>query len=219
MRTVTRFARPLIVSSGLLLSLLSASAYGNRFEISNTGIRASFAALRFYGESILGSLEISCPVVIEGTFHSRTIIKLPEELVGYITTVRITAERCEGSGAVEAFTVLSRFPWHIRYEGFVGALPSVSRINLRFVLLAYSITAFFGTLHCLYSSTAASPLRFWFERNTTTGQVSNIVMDRTSSIPLFEGHEPECPPTNHAEGVGTVRLLGTTTTLIFIRLI
>jgi hypothetical protein len=197
----------------LVLTFAVGSARAQRLEISNLGIRATFPALRFAAQA--EGPEFVCPVTLEGTFHSRTIAKTPEALIGYITRSVVKREGCALGPGVED-VVLEHLPWHIRYAGFVGTLPIFTRKLLRIIDMLIRLRALGVT--CLFRSTTANPLRGWFERNITTGGIVNLQLTSESSVPLFEGPFV-CPSSLGVEGTGNVRLLGSSTTSIFMRLI
>jgi len=83
---------------------------------------------------------------MEGSFHSATIRKVLEALIGYIP--RATAGRpCTGG----AMTVnQASLPWHITYEGFKGILPTITEIllllkNFNFTTEAFGVRCGYGT--------------------------------------------------------------------------
>lgn len=72
---------------------------------------------------------------------------------------------------------------------------------------------------CLYEGTTASPARFAFNRNTGNNQIEGLEPTTGNSIPLFEATEAFCPTTVVMAGTSAVRVLGSATSLIFVRLI
>jgi hypothetical protein len=161
---------------------------------------------------------IICPVTVEGTFHSRTITKTTEQLIGYVTRAIVNEPRCIFLNGMEGLSIqTSSLPWHIRYESFTGPLPTITRLNLRLALVGYIVRAF--GVNCLFKSSATSPARGWTERNTATGQITNVTLEKNTTIPRFEGSTFLCPTNGIFEGSGAVRLLGSSTTLIFLLLI
>jgi hypothetical protein len=85
--------KPVVTSlaAAFVLAAFVATASAQRFETSNQGIRATFAELRF---GTIEEIEGRCPVTVEGTFHSRTIAKNGESLVGYITRGILNRSAC-----------------------------------------------------------------------------------------------------------------------------
>jgi hypothetical protein len=207
------------LTAAVVLGALVGTATAQRFEITNTSIRATFPALRFLGtEPFGGTLEITCPVTMEGTFHSRTIAKEFERLLGYITRAIVNQNSCAEGGLTGVTILQERLPWHIRYESFTGTLPRITRINLRLVLAAFRTRALIFGIECLFQSTAASPARGFVERDITTGQALNLVAATETSIPRFEGPS-SCPASGRFQGSGPIRLHSSSTTLVFILLI
>jgi hypothetical protein len=206
------------LTAAVVLGAAIDTATAQRFEVTNTSIRTTFPTLRFFGsEPFGGTVEIACPVTIEGTFHSRTIAKGPERLIGYITRAILNQNAC-AEGGFTGFTILQeRLPWHIRYESFAGALPNITRLNLRFALATFKMRAVFFGIECLFQSTVTSPLRAFVERNVATRQAVNLVAYSETSVPIFEGSS--CPTAIRFQGSGAIRLQGSSTTLIFILLI
>jgi hypothetical protein len=213
-----RLTRSVGLTASLLLLLVQGSAEAQRFETTNTSVRVTFPNLRFSNTVGTGGVEVTCPVTIEGTFHSRTITKTGEQLVGYVTRAIINEPRCVFFNGAEGVSIqTSSLPWHIRYESFTGPLPEITRIQLRDALMGLILRAF--GVGCLFKSTVASPVRGWAERNPTTKQVTNLTIERNTAIPRFEGSTFLCPSSGIFEGSGAVRVLGSTTTLVFILLI
>ena len=70
---------------------------------------------------------ITCPVTLEGSFHSATIVKRLASLIGYITGANVNEGACEGGiGHANRETL----PWHVTYEGFRGTLPNITAVTL-----------------------------------------------------------------------------------------
>ena len=71
-----------------------------------------------------------CNVTLEGSFHYTTIAKVAEQLIGYITKAIVDNPGCPSGRA----TVLTQnLPWHIRYRGFEGSLPSITGVRIGLV--------------------------------------------------------------------------------------
>lgn len=215
MHHALRFTTSLAIAVASALLLAAGTASANRLALTNTNIRMTMPGLRFF--SIVGEtdVEVICPATIEGSFHSRTIVKTPRSLIGYITRIAVSGASCEYSGGADQLTILGS-PWHIKYEGFFGGLPTISRFNIGLVLVAFLIRILGGLFNCLWRNEPELPLRSWFERNTTTGQLTRFEFTG-SAVRLVSG-SPECWD-GHLEGPADVRLLGTATTLVFLTLI
>jgi hypothetical protein len=208
MRTRSKLALAALTAAAVF-GVLVAGASANRIATSNQSFRVTWNSLEFIGFEFVEA--IRCPVTIEGSFHSRTISKVLEALVGYITRA-IVGTPCTG-GTATALT--ASLPWHIRYNGFTGTLPEIREIHLRLVnagFLIQTIEPLFGTLvACLYQSTAASPMRGWIGREAA-GQLTNLRVDETAGIPLFRQLAGFCPNPGKLRGTSnTITLLGATT--------
>lgn len=212
---IHRMAMALAGTVVLLVAVGTASA--NRLSISNQNFRVVWRSLGFYGTGSGFSAE--CSVTMEGSFHSRTITKTPGALIGFITRMAI-AHPCpggegevwalNGSERIEALglTTFNRLPWHVRYRGFTGSLPNIT--DLRLEVVDASFIAKQLSLLCLYRSTAASPLVL--VANLSGGTIEAMETDINALIPLSNS-SIFCPATAWISGVGTVSLLGTTTSI------
>jgi hypothetical protein len=155
-----RHHKALTVSAlaAVLLGALVGTASAGRLSLSSQTIRMTWASLTFSG----GFGTVRCAVTMEGSFHSRTIAKTRESLIGYITNARIS-HPCSAGAAwahsgetneVLGGTVSNRLPWHIRYASFTGTLPNITSMNVEVVGIAYLIREpVFGVL-CEYAGGA-----------------------------------------------------------------
>lgn len=163
---------------------LVATASATRIAMSEQHFRATWTNLEF--QAVGGIFTIKCPVTIEGSFHSSTISKVLEALVGYVTQAAVGAPAACTGGTVTILT--ANLPWHIRYNGFSGTLPEITRIHLRLILAEFLINRndlALGRFSCLYRSTPTNPMRAWVEVNATTHVVESMRPDRTAQIKLF----------------------------------
>ncbi|HEX7291075.1 MAG TPA: hypothetical protein VF250_08120 [Conexibacter sp.] len=190
-----------IVAAIFAITLIATTATARNLSISNQQVRANFREVRFSG--LFGTTV--CQVTVEGSFHSRTIAKVVGQLVGYITTVRL------GPCATGTATVLSEtLPWHVRYRGFQGTLPNITRTDADIINHSFRVRTPEG-FNCLARSTPEMPTRIGFNREVVTGQITSANV--TGSI------ETSCGiPGSFSSDNGPVRLL-LTGELIFIRLI
>jgi len=96
---------------------------------------------------------VSCPrIVLEGSFHSRTIVKTVGALIGFISRASLSSPCTGGTAGVLA----EGLPWHFLYGGFSGTLPRITSLTFRIIGFAFSVTAG-GLPACLYRSTTTSP--------------------------------------------------------------
>lgn len=197
--------------SGLLLALITAAgvlAFGvatasaGRFNISNQGIRATWAAFRF-NEGLA-----TCPVTLEGTLHSRTIAKIARTLVGFITRAKI--QTCSVGAArwlEELQGANNRLPWHIQYASFTGTLPTIETVRFQVIDLSFLVTKMLES--CLYRSTAAAPALLDFFREAG-GALTIARFSNTEVIPRVAGGLM-CENTAKLTGSGAPTVLGSAT--------
>jgi hypothetical protein len=205
-------SRPMLVALVAALALAAAvgTASAARLEISNQAIRTVWREVR---ATALG-LEITCPVTVEGSFHSRTISKIRNALVGYITRA-IGNHPCRGSGEIyilnateilEVTATTNSLPWHIRYDSFTGTLPNIRSVRLQFVGASSLVEIRGFGLKCLYLSTVESPLLATAGLGEE-GTITEVNFER-ATIPVKAGQSPLCAASATIEGTGQLTLLG-----------
>jgi hypothetical protein len=197
------------LTAALLLSLAVSSASANRLSISNRNIRAVWTPLRF----IAGTNTWSCNFTLEGSFHSATIAKVANALIGFIS--RGSVGPCSAGSA----TILTAtLPWHVQYESFAGRLPTITRVNLLLIGLSWQIQPS-GSLVCLLRTEAGHPFRGEAELEPASGRITGLRAEPGRGIPLTgSGGFCAFAGEGHFEGTGVVTLLGNTTS-VSIRLI
>lgn len=175
--------------AALILAAAVSTASARSFSLSSEQISAAWSPLNF----IVGSFEpitIRCVLSLEGSFHARTFAKVREALVGYITRPAIHSPCTNGEFHVLAETA----PWHLRYEGFTGALPRITSIRTRLIEFSIWFNSALG-LRCLYRSTVTNPaaLTLFFESGTPTSAALEVTL----------------PETQGGMCLGTIRIEGT----------
>lgn len=142
------------LTAALLLASAVSTASARNLSISNLNIRATWSRLEF--TSGLGTAR--CALILEGSFHSRTIAKAPGTLIGAIT--RFAYGPCTGG------TPRTRgFPWRLSYESFSGILPSIGSVRLllsRFVIQEGN---------CTYGSSTDN---LAFEAGLSAGEITTL---------------------------------------------
>jgi hypothetical protein len=208
-----------LLLTGLAATAILAAAVGtataNRLALSNNAIRVVWTSLEL--SNSVNATVVRCPVTLEGSFHSRTIEKIREKLVGYITRANVQNNQCTGGRA----TILQEtLPWHLTYQSFRGTLPRIETILLNLIRAAFVIEIP-GFNNCLAITTIENPARgiVLFEASGN-GRVTGLRADETATIPLRNGPGGfACGlATGRFAGTGTVTLLGTNCS-IFITLI
>lgn len=135
------------------LSLAVGSASARRLELSTQAFLMFWASSTPLIFSEAGGTSVSCPVSLEGSFHSRTVSKTSSALVGYINEAILS--ECRGGSA----TALSEtLPWHVQYNSFAGTLPNITSVTLTVLTASFRIRTM---ATCLVATSAREP---WFVR-------------------------------------------------------
>jgi len=108
-----------------LLAAAVSTASANRLSVNEQNHRIVWSALQFVASA--GST-VTCAVTLEGSFHSRTITKVTNALIGHVNRASIGA--CTGGSATAHRETL---PWHEQYHGFSGTLPTISTVTIGLV--------------------------------------------------------------------------------------
>jgi hypothetical protein len=190
-----------LIGATMLLAATAATASAGRLSSTSQTLRATWSEMTFR----LEGTTVTCPVTLEGSLHSRTIAKVAESLVGYVTRA-VLGERCS---IATARALAETLPWHLRYESFAGALPNISGINARIVLMAFQLRATIlgSVVTCLYRTSASSPATVRFTRNTASGTIISVTAGGTIDEPS------RCPSAVLGGTSTSVTQLGTTTVI------
>jgi hypothetical protein len=194
-----------IIIGGLITALALSAAVGTatarRLATSEQSFLSHFRELTFEA----GGQNVVCHVSIEGSFHSRTISKVARALIGYISEVRVQRP-CNANSAGEAWALTAQegrtesLPWHILYERFIGALPTITGIEVTLDNAAFLVNV--AGLNCLYQATTASPMRGIIAREGG-GKATGLRAEESSLIPKHEGSFL-CPGSGKLKGNGIV---------------
>jgi hypothetical protein len=203
-----------LLLAGLAATAILAAAVGTasaqRLSLSNQQIRVVWTSLELTN-SITAST-VRCAVTLEGSFHSRTIVKVRELLIGYITRANVQNNQCTGGRA----TILNEtLPWHVTYQSFRGTLPRIEEILLNLIRAGFDIEIP-GVNNCKAITSLANPARGIVRIITASGVVETLRADESASIPLSNA------PGGFACGLGVgrfrgaapVRLLGTNCSIV-----
>ncbi len=146
-----------------ILGALASTAFARSFRASFPTQRATYTTIEFAGP--FGSAR--CPLTLTGEIHS-SLPKTAEALIGYFSS----AER--GACTAGSLTLLTvTLPWHIRYSGFQGNLPSITRILTRIIGFEFKIRET-GLAECLVRTTATEPLLGNYSRRTEDGVLTEL---------------------------------------------
>jgi hypothetical protein len=211
MRTCSRLTF-VALAAAFIMNLAVSSATAGRLSTSNTGFRLTWATLNF---SAGAEFVVSCPITLEGSFHSATIRKVAGALIGSITRGIVHSLACRGSVQSRATILQESLPWHLTYESFAGTLPNITSIAV--LLARYAVQAsatILGiTVTCLYADQGAPEenLGFAIARNSETGALSTTTAVSGRRARFVRGSSGACPQFLSATGTGQVFLLGNTT--------
>jgi len=118
-----------LLLAGLCATVLLAAAVGRasavQLSVNEQRHRITWSALQFV-PSAFGT--VTCAVTLEGSFHSRTINKTANALIGHVN--RASIGTCAGGSATIHTETL---PWHEQYTSFGGTLPAITRVTIGLV--------------------------------------------------------------------------------------
>jgi len=182
----------------LALAVAVSSASANRLSYSETRFRIIWTSLTFSGSG--GGFVITCPVTLEGSFHSATLAKVTGALVAYITRASVENPGCtEGQATI----LTESLPWHVTYQGFSGTLPAIAKVRHDLIGAAFQIEAGLGVI-CLARSSAATPAAGEASREAG-GNITSLTPDGSLAIPVTG---TSCPLSGIFSGSGEVFVQG-----------
>jgi len=201
MRTRTKLTLAGLTAT-LLMGLAVSAASASHLRVTNQNFRVTWSGLKFLEEG--GGSLVTCPVTLEGSFHSATIAKVLGSLIGVVTRATVGNSSCSGGHA----TILqATLPWHVRYNGFTGILPNITGVGLALAGVAFNVEVFF--VNCLYkengTETAAGTAAV-----EPAHAITSLNADNTIRLPKFSGGSL-CPASGGFEGAGNVTVTGSTT--------
>lgn len=182
----------------LALAVAVGSASANRLSYSETRFRIIWTSLTFSESG--GNFPISCPVTLEGSFHSATMAKVTEALVASITRAVVNNVGCtEGQATILAESL----PWHVTFQGFTGRLPNILSVRHYLIGAAFQIEPGLGII-CLARSSAMFPAAGDASREAG-GAITSLTPDASLAIPVTG---TACPTAGIFSGSGEVFVLG-----------
>jgi hypothetical protein len=171
MRTRSKLAL-MGLGATLLMAFAVSSVSARTLSSSSGNMRVTFQNLELIAEEIATT---TCNVTLEGTLHSRTIVKSTATLIGNIT--RVDTANCNNTVRILRETL----PWNIRYLYFSGRLPNITLIGVNVLRTNFLVeTLGFGCL----AREATIPANFI--RNTATGEIREVNVP-TTGVPLTGG--------------------------------
>jgi hypothetical protein len=208
MRTTAKLGLTALLAAFLLASAISTASAG-RLSTTEQSFRNTFTTLEF-----IAGATIRCRVTLEGSFHSRTIVKVARTLIGAITRA-IVAHPCTGGEAwadngseVQPLGVApNRLPYHITYESFGGALPAITSVVFGVSRASFVVQATILGLTCRgrYGNTTDNiPTTAAIEAGRA---ITSLVPNGTSSLVEQLGPNRVCAATGRFAGNGTIAAL------------
>jgi hypothetical protein len=161
------------IGAALLLGALAGVASARNLSTTSQTFRVAFRTL-----TVRGMFGVTnCEITLEGSLHARTIAKVNDTLIGYIT--RATRGTCGAEGGTTILT--ETLPWRVLYGTFNGVLPNISAITTHIVDFSYQIRE--RTRTCLARSLPENRIVMPFLRDTTSRAltiaelIGNIITD------------------------------------------
>ncbi len=186
------------LGAALTLAAAVGSASANRLSYSETRFRIIWTSLTFSGSG--GGFVITCPVTLEGSFHSATLAKVREAQVASITRATVNNERCTEGQA----TILGEsLPWTVTYQSFGGTLPTIASVRHDLIGAAFQIEAGLGVI-CLARSSSTFPAAGEAAREAG-GAITSLTPDGSLAIPVTG---TACPTSGIFSGAGEVFVQG-----------
>jgi len=180
------------------LTLAVSAASANRLSYSNQAFRIIWTSLTFSESG--GNFPITCPVTLEGSFHSATMTKTREQLVAFITRAEVNNLGCtEGQATILSETL----PWHVTYQSFSGSLPSITGVRHYLIGAAFQIEPGLGII-CLARSSVRTPAAGNAAREAG-GNITSLTPDPSLAIPVTGTN---CPTAGVFSGTGEVFVQG-----------
>jgi hypothetical protein len=196
-------------ASVFALLLASGAASAHKFSFSNKTFRIMWSSLE------ITPGQVRCPITLEGSFHSATIPKVFERLIGHVTRAISNSEACiEG----RVTFLQEALPWHVTYSDFLDTLPLIRKIGVSLIRAAFQFESESVAFPCLTTSTAAHRIAGIFEIPIPESHSITVYrLNETFGIPLTG----MCALLGSAflRGSGEVRVLGRVTSTISVFLI
>jgi hypothetical protein len=194
------------------VALAVTSASANRLSASNHRFRLTWSAIRMFPDNETGRPDISCPVTLEGSFHSGTIRKTTGALIGAVTRAIVngTEPPCSGGHVTMRQEIL---PWHVIYESFRGTLPNITSLEIAVQRYGWivELSALPG-LQCLYSDQGSTEEILMGRLSVgASGQITTEIPETNRRARRSTTSSVLCPQFAKFEGAGQVFLLGNTT--------
>lgn len=196
-----RIARAIAgLAAALLMALAVGTASANSLSVSSQLFRIVWTRLTFSESG--GGFPITCPVTLEGSFHSRTITKAAGTLVAHITSAVVNDPGCTAGHA----TILDEtLPWRVAFQAFSGRLPNIILVRHTLIGAGFQLEPGLEVI-CLAQTTAETPAAGNANREAG-GNITTLETDSELAIPATGS--PVCPLAGIFSGTGEVYVTGT----------
>jgi hypothetical protein len=167
------------ITAAFVFSMAIGSASANRLSTSAQDIDMRWSNLIFSSDA--GS-SVTCPITLQGSFHSRTLGKVVNGLIGFVSRGSVRGQNSAGNCTGGTGTVLTAtLPWHITYRSFQGTLPNITGVKINLIGTSFQIQPE-GSLTCLARATTTNPMVGTV--NLSSGRATSLSADPSASIPL-----------------------------------
>jgi hypothetical protein len=208
-----RWLTAITAAALLLTAITTTTAAARNLSTSEQSFRITFSSLEFAAEVST----IRCRLTLEGSFHTRTIAKVTNSLVGAITRGIFAHPGCtggefwidNGTEAEPLGTAPNRLPFHIQYGSFTGTLPNISAVNLLLSRTSIVMQSTFFGLSCRGRyGRPEDQIRIVASREAGGG-ITSLVPSGTTRLVEQLGNAAVCPSELRFGGTGTIVNLST----------
>lgn len=201
MRTRSKLLRVTLaaLATAAMLTIAVGTADATRLEFPNweRGFRIVWNPLTLSA----GSTIIRCPVTLEGTFTTRSIVKIPGQRVA-----AVTAAASNGCPGVNFTLLTTSLPWSMTYNSFTGTLPRIETVKLNLIGMAFQLET--SGISCLATTRTERPFRGIATVNS--GEIRTFTAEEGSSIETSGGFFCGFSGPASFSGTGTASVRGGT---------
>lgn len=185
------------LTTAILVAMFAGTASANRsFSVEPGGAITGTAPVTFTG--LPSGRRVTSTVTLRGNLH-RTISKVEGSLVGTITDCRVALGEAGFIFIRVRIDCNLTVPWHVRYVGFAGSLPSITSIRLLVLNVSFRIADLAGPaqIDCLYQGNIPAIAR------VVSGRIGEIQIDETATVPTTTPEGRECEEASEGNLRGT----------------
>jgi hypothetical protein len=212
MRTTAKLGLTALVAALVLASAIG-TASARSLSVSEQSFRSTFSSLEFASEIVT----IRCRVTLEGSFHTRTIAKTANALVGALTRVIVAHPGCtngeawadNGTEAEPLGTAPNKLPFHLQYKSFTGTLPAITAVTLAVSRASFVTQATFFGLQCRGRYGRPEDQINAAAAREAGGAITTLTASGEARLVEQLGSSAVCPATGRFSGTGTIVNLST----------